>query len=159
MRLHRPTPLAMLAASTKGDRTMGRTLLGMLAGVIVGMLTISAIHAIGHAVYPPPAGIDPGNPDDLQAWVAAAPTGALVFVLAAWLVGTFAGASVGARIAKHARAAAFLVALVVMAGVGAMIVKVPQHPQWLTALGFMLPLPIAWVAARLFGPRPAPLPE
>ena len=138
---------------------MGRTLLGMLAGVIVCMVTISAVHALGHALYPPPPGLDPSNADDVPAWVAVAPTGALVFVLAAWLTGTFVGASVGARIARHPRAAAFLVALVVMTGVGAMIVKVPQHPQWLSALGFMLPLLVSWVAARLFGARPAPLPE
>lgn len=138
---------------------MTRTILGMLAGVATAILVIMGIEALGHALYPPPAGLDPGNPADVAALIAAAPTAALAFVLAAWLVGTFVGASVGARIARHPRAAAFLVALVVMTGVGAMIVKVPQHPQWLSALGFMLPLPIAWVAARLFGARPAPLPE
>jgi Na+-driven multidrug efflux pump len=138
---------------------MTRTILGMLAGVAAAILVIMGIEALGHALYPPPPGLDPRDPADVAAVIAAAPTAALLFVLAAWLVGTFAGAAIGARIARHPRAAAFLVALVVMTGVGAMIVKVPQHPQWLSALGFMLPLPLAWIAARLFGARPAPLPE
>lgn len=138
---------------------MTRTILGMLAGAITAIVVIMGIEALGHVVYPPPAGLDAGNPADMAAVIAASSTAALAFVLAAWLLGTFVGASVGARIARHPRAAAFLVALVVMTGVGAMIVKVPQHPQWLSAFGFMLPLPLAWVAARLFGARPAPLPE
>ena len=138
---------------------MTRTILGMLAAAITAIVVIMGIEALGHVVYPPPAGLDAGNPADMAAVIAASSTAALAFVLAAWLLGTFVGASVGARIARHPRAAAFLVALVVMTGVGAMIVKVPQHPQWLSAFGFMLPLPLAWVAARLFGARPAPLPE
>ena len=60
-------------------------------------------------------------------------------LLAGWL-GTFLGALVAAKIARHQTAAALLVALVVMSGVIGMIMKIP-HPGWLTVLGLLLPIP------------------
>jgi hypothetical protein len=38
---------------------MTRTILGMLAGVATAILVIMGIEALGHALYPPPAGLDP----------------------------------------------------------------------------------------------------
>ena len=38
---------------------MGRTILGMLLGVVTMMFTIYAVESIGHLLYPPPAGLDP----------------------------------------------------------------------------------------------------
>ncbi len=130
---------------------MGRTILGMLLGVVTMMLTIYAIESIGHLLYPPPAGLDPRNPDHLQMIVAVAPVRAMAMLVLGWTVGAFVGGWVGARIARHARAAAIAVALFVIAGVAGMIVIVPDHPKWVSALGLLLPIPVALVAARLAG--------
>lgn len=137
---------------------MGRTILGMLLGVVTMMFTVYTFEFIGHALYPPPAGLDPKNPDHLQIIIAAAPVGAMAMLVLAWTAGAFVGGWTGARIARHARAAAIAVALFVMAGVAGMIVMVPDHPKWVSALGLLLPIPVALVAARFAGRREKTLP-
>ncbi len=137
---------------------MGRTILGMLLGVVTMMFTIYAVESIGHLLYPPPAGLDPSNPEHMQMIVAVAPAGAMAMLVLGWNAGAFVGGWVGARVARHARAAAIFVALVVMAGVAGMIVMVPEHPKWVSALGLLLPIPVALVGARLAGHREKTLP-
>ena len=137
---------------------MGRTILGMLLGVVTMMFTIYAIESIGHLLYPPPAGLDPRNPYHLQMIVAFAPAGAMTMLVVGWISGAFVGGWVGARIARHARAAAIFVALVVMAGVAGMIVMVPDHPKWVAVLGLALPIPVALIAAKLAGRKEKTLP-
>lgn len=137
---------------------MGRTILGMLLGVVTMMFTIYAIESIGHLLYPPPAGLDPRNPEHVQMIIAVAPVGAMVMLVLGWTAGAFVGGWVGARIARHARAAAIAVALFVMAGVAGMIVIVPDHPKWVAILGLVLPIPVALIAAKLAGKREKTLP-
>ena len=130
-----------------------RSLLGVIAGVVVMWLVVAGIEFASHLVYPPPAGLDPMQPADLEKILAASPAAALAMVVAAWTLGAFAGGWVAARIAHHPRIAAVLVALGVMAGVAGMIAMMPHHPAWMSALGLLLPIPAALVAARLARPR------
>ena len=60
---------------------MGRTILGMLIGVVTMMFTVYALEFLGHALYPPPSGLDPKNPEHLQMIIAAAPTGAMAMLV------------------------------------------------------------------------------
>ena len=39
-------------------------LLGTLGGIVVAVLTVMVAEAAGHAIFPPPDGIDITNPDD-----------------------------------------------------------------------------------------------
>lgn len=142
---------------------MGRTLLGILLGAIVMWLTIFCLEFLGHALFPPPAGLDPQNPEHLKRIVAEAPVGAMAMLVLAWTAGAFTGAFTGAwtaaRLARHPRAAAVLIALVVMSGVIGMMIIVPEHPKWVSALGLLLPVPVALVAARVAGWREKTLPK
>ena len=138
---------------------MGRTILGMLVGLVVMWLTVTALEFLGHAVFPPPPGLDPTNPEHLQQIIAAASVGSLAMLVLGWVAGTFVGGWVAARIARHKRAAAIAVALFVMAGVAGMIVIVPDHPRWVSALGLLLPIPLALMAATLAGRREKTLPR
>ena len=138
---------------------MGRTILGMLAGVVVMFVTIMGIEAVGHLAYPPPPGLDPMNPAHEAAFaqfVLQMPPMAKAMLVLAWVAGAFVGGLVAAKIARHQNAAAIFVALVVMSGVVGMIMKVP-HPTWLAAAGLLLPIPVALLAARLVH-RPMLLP-
>jgi hypothetical protein len=110
-------------------------------------------------MFPPPAGLDPQNPEHLQMIFAAAPVGAFVMLVVAWAGGSFVGGWVAARIARHARASAVAVALFVMAGVAGMIVIIPDHPTWVAALGLLLPIPVALIAARFAARREKTLPK
>jgi hypothetical protein len=143
--------LATNARATDGDAAMGRTILGMLVGVVLAIAVIAAVEMLGHRFWPPPVGLDPTDPANeaaFAAFIAALPFAAKLTVLLAWLLGTFIGALAAAKIARHQTAAALLVALVVLSGVVGMIMKVP-HPTWLSVAGLLLPIPIALLAVRL----------
>lgn len=130
---------------------MGRTIVGMLVGVVVAVAVILAVEGIGHRFYPPPAGLDPTDPANeaaFAAFVASLPFAGKLMVLVAWVLGTFIGALAAAKVARHQTAAALLVALVVIAGVVGMILRVP-HPTWLSVAGMVLPIPVALFAVRL----------
>ena len=138
---------------------MLRTILGVLAGVLAMFAVIMAIEAVGHMIYPPPAGIDPMDPAHEAAFaqfVATMPFAAKAMLALAWTLGAFAGGFVAAKIARHPRGAAVLIALLVMSGVVGMILRMP-HPSWLAAAGLLLPIPAALLAARLARPKvPSP---
>lgn len=129
---------------------MGRTLLAVIAGAVVMWLTIFALEFIGHALFPPPPGLDPRSQADLASIMAQAPAGAMVMLVVAWIAGAFTGGLTAARLShRHKRGAAIAVALLVMAGVAGMIYLVPDHPVWVSALGLLLPVPAALLAAHV----------
>ena len=132
---------------------MWRSLLGIVVGAVVMWLVVAGIQFASHVIYPPPAGLDPMQPADLERILAASPVGALALVVVAWTLGAFAGGWVAARIARHPRVAGVLVALGVMAGVAGMIAAIPGHPMWMSVLGLVLPVPAALIAAKLAQPR------
>ena len=138
---------------------MLRTILGILLGFAAMWLVTAGIEFLSHAIYPPPAGLDPGVPEHLQIIIETAPTGALLLLVCAWSAGAFAGGWTAARIARHPRVAATVVAMIVMAGVVGMIVIVPQHPRWVSIMGLLLPVPIALIAAQLAQYREKTLPQ
>ena len=134
-----------------------RALLGVLAGLVVMFVVITAIEYIAHQIFPPPPGLDPRNPADLAAVLASQPVAGLAMVVLAWVCGPFAGGWLAARISSvWPRTAAVIVALVVMWGVVGMIVQLPAHPKWMSVLGLLLPVPAALLAARLARRKPTP---
>ena len=72
-----------------------RQILGVLAGVIVGGLIVFCVELVGHSLFPPPAGTDLSNPDDMNQLISTLPMSALVIVLVGWLLGSLAGAWTG----------------------------------------------------------------
>jgi cyanate permease len=116
-------------------------------------LTIFVLEFIGHALFPPPPGLNPQSQADLATIIAQAPGGAMAMLVVAWIAGAFTGGYTAARIShRHKRGAAVAVAVLVMLGVCGMIWLVPNHPVWVSALGLLLPIPAALLAAGLATP-------
>ena len=134
---------------------MGRTLLGAVIGLVTAAITIMLIEFAGHQVYPPPPGLNPMVTEDMAKIMQMLPLGAMLFVVAAWLIGAFDGGFIAALIARkgHPRAAAVVPALMVMAGVVGMIIQMPGHPTWMAIVGLLLPIQAAlagaWLATKL----------
>lgn len=135
---------------------MGRTILGVLAGVVVAWLVIVLCQFGSTALHPPPPGIDLRDPTQLAAFIEAAPLGAMLLVLAGYALGALLGGWTAARMARHKRVAALLIGALVLAGVIANFALIP-HPLWMAVTGVLLPLPAAWLGARLGPARPHPL--
>lgn len=136
---------------------MGRTILGALAGLVLAVITIMLVEFAGHAVYPPPPGLNPMVTEDMAQIIQLLPAGAMVFVVAAWILGAFDGGFVAALIARgnRPRVAAIVPALMVIAGVVAMIVQMPGHPTWMAIAGLLLPIPAALAGAALAAMLPS----
>lgn len=126
---------------------MGRTILGVLVGLVVAWLVMSLCEFGSLALHRPPPGLDLRNPEALALHIASAPLSAMLLVLAGWVLGAFLGGWVAARIARHRRVAALVIGALVVLGVVANNLMIP-HPLWMTIVGIALPIPTAWFAAR-----------
>lgn len=113
---------------------MIRQIVAGVAGLAAGVLVVSGIEAIGHAVYPPPPGLDFANPDAVRAAMQRMPPGALLFVVAAWLAGAFLGAWVATRLAHGIRIPGLVVGGLLLAATLANLFLIP-HPVWMAVAG------------------------
>ncbi|GAB3089380.1 hypothetical protein [Lysobacter terrae] len=133
---------------------MGRTILGIVAGVVVAWLAISLCEFASLFLHRPQPGMDLRDPQALAAYIAAAPLSSMLLVVLGWSIGAFGGGWVAARIARHKTVAALTIGALVLLGVIANNVMIP-HPLWMTIAGVVLPIPLAWLAARVARPRSA----
>ncbi len=121
---------------------MLRNVLGFVAGFLVAGTLVGIIEGIGHQVYPPPAGMDPNDPESIKAYMAQIPTGALLFVLIAWVLGTLGGAYVATRVAHQSpRICAACVAGMMLLSSIYMMIAIPS-PAWFWA-GALIGVPLA----------------
>ena len=126
-----------------------RNILAVIAGFLVGGLLNMAIVMLGPALIPPPAGVDPSDPESLARAIH-------LFeprhFLAPWLahaLGTFAGALVAWLVATTRRdAMAWIVGGLFLCGGIAASLMIPA-PAWFIAADLVLAyLPMAWLATR-----------
>ena len=123
---------------------MLRKLAAAIAAVIVAMITIQIVQMVGHLVYPPPADVEFGDPEQVREFMSTLPVGSILFVGAAWAIGTFTGTLAGALIARAgATPYAIVVGGFVLAGAILMLVIIP-HPWW-----FTIAAPLSIVAAAI----------
>lgn len=128
---------------------MLRSILAVLAGILVMGVTVAAVQWLGHSIYPPPPGIDPTQPDAMIALIAQMPAMALGMVLVAYAFGTFLGAFTATTISRaHKRGVAITVGVVMLALVALNFSAIP-HPTWMVVAGLAIPLPFALLAWRL----------
>jgi hypothetical protein len=126
-----------------------RYILAVVAGIVVAFMLVPGIEAIGHVVYPPPPDFDYIDPEQVRILVDSMPVGAFLFVLAAWLVATFAGGLLACFIARS-RPVLFtgIIGVFIFAASLANLMMIP-HPAWFTALALVtIPL-VAFGAGRI----------
>ena len=80
---------------------MLRYIIAVLGGLFAAAAVVVLIEAASRRIYPPPEGMDFRDPAQLQAFMDTLPPGALAMILAAWALGTLAGALVACRIARE----------------------------------------------------------
>ncbi len=107
---------------------MLRSVLSVVIGVLLGSVLILVVEILGHAMFPPPPGLDPENPESLRA----TPAGAMLTVITAWFAGAFGGGVAASLIAKRWAPAAWVVAATILLLAGATMAELP-HPLWMIA--------------------------
>ena len=126
-------------------------IIAVMGGIVVALTLIGVVQSIGHAVYPPPADLNIRDAEAFAAYRETLPAAAILFVLASYLAGAFAGPFVagwlagGPSLVYAALIGGVLLALTVMN-----LVAIP-HPIWFSVLA-ILGIP----AAAFFGGRLAP---
>ncbi len=133
-------------------KVLGRHVLAVLAGAVAGMLAVTAVQAVGHAIYPV-VNFEGADAAALEKLIAALPVGALLFVVLAWLAGGLLGGYTATCIAPgRSLMPAITVGMFLLAATAATLFAVP-HPVWMTVAGFIVPLPAAlaggWAGRRL----------
>ena len=109
---------------------MGRYVGAVIVGAVVAFGVVFGIEKVGHSMYPPPPGVDFSNAEALRGYIESAPSGALMWVLAAWVVATLAGGIAAGRIARsRPGVVSAMVGLVILIAAVVNLVMIP-HPTW-----------------------------
>ena len=125
--------------------------LASLAGVVVAVFVVAIVEMAGHAIFPPPAGLDPTNPADLERlWEVVQPAAKAMVVLA-WFLGSLTGSCTAIAISRRV-----VPAWVVGAIIAAFSLYASQmfpHPAWMVISAIVLPLVAVLVAKRLMASK------
>jgi hypothetical protein len=137
-------------------RNAGRSVLAVLAGIVVAMILMIAIEMVSSYLFPLPEGVSLHDHEAIRQHIDKLPVTAFLMVLAAWAIGSFAGAWVASRLAGRAKlihgliVGAFFLAATIMN-----LLMIP-HPAWM-ALGGIVGLVVAsYVGAKLAAGSPQP---
>lgn len=129
---------------------MKRLILGLVAGVLAGGLTVGIVETIGHAIFPPPPGVDASNPETLRTIIDQIPLGAKVAVIVAWGVGVLVGGIVAAMIARRGPMPAWWIGAILL-GMGAWTMLMIPHPAWMWIAAIVTTIIAAYGAGRIGG--------
>lgn len=129
---------------------MLRLILGIVAGLLVGLVVTATVEGVGHALFPPPPGVNLTDPSSLKTVMAQIPAEAKVTVLLAWFLGILAGASTANLVAGRRALAGRLVAAIVFAFAVWTMIAIP-HPVWFVISAVIAALLAALAADRAFG--------
>lgn len=107
-----------------------KRVLAVVAGLVVGMITLGLVEGLGHLIFPPPEGLDMTNMEVVAEYLKTAPIGAILWVMLAWIIGSFVGGAVATMIGKEfGRMPAYIVGGVLTLSGILNLVMVP-HPSW-----------------------------
>ena len=126
---------------------MLRTVLGIVADVLLAFAVLIGLEMAGDAAMPPPARLDPTNPEDLKQMVAAAPLAAKAWVVFGWFVAPLAGGWLARRLSGKGWAGWIIAGLILLGGI-ANILMIP-HPLWMQIAAVAAPLLAGAVVMRL----------
>jgi hypothetical protein len=132
---------------------MARNILAVIAGILAAGVTVFLVEMAAHFILPAPPGVDPSNPESLRANATNLPLSSLAAVLVAWCVGSFVGGLVAALVSRQQKMLCALVAALFIIGSGVATMVMIPHPIWFWIAAILLPLPCAWIGARLVGAR------
>ncbi len=134
---------------------MIRRIGALVAGIVVAFVVVALVEAVGHSIYGAPGPDVVADTELMREFVAGLPVGALLFVLAAWYLGTFCGGLLACFIAKSKPFFHASLIGVFLLGATVMNLLIIPHPIWFFIAGVVgilaSTLLTARVAERRFG--------
>ncbi len=125
-----------------------RSVLAIVLGALAAMLVIMACESLNALIYPPPPGTEPSDREAMNAYVSSLPPTGFILLLVGYAFGTFAGASLAARIGRHAPLTHGLIVGVLFLIATAKNYRQIPHPRWVWIVGLGVILPAAYAGVR-----------
>ena len=126
---------------------MVRTVLGLVAGIVVAFATVFLIDMAGHQIYPLPTDLNMDDYEAVGAYVQSRPAGASAFVLLAWLLAAVDGGLLAAMISRRAWTVWAVAGVVAVAGLATVLMI--SHPVLLQIGAVAAPLLGGFVASLI----------
>lgn len=117
---------------------MVRKILAVPAGLLAGGIGIFLIEALGHQLYPLPAGMNQNDMEGMKTYVTTAPFMALFFVIIAYAVGALVSGFVSTKVAAdRSKLYALLCGLIFLVQSIYMMYSLPT-PTWFWIAGILV---------------------
>lgn len=134
-----------------------RKILSVLCGIVLGMLVIGLIESLGHRLFPVPQEISQTYENqDTEALLAQISPKMLLFVLLAYISGSFVGGFITVWIGRS-KELSLITGLVLTLG-GAITVFMIPHPLWFILLSLAVYIPFSmlggWLLLKFFPETP-----
>jgi hypothetical protein len=131
---------------------MLRAILGLVAGFVAAGVAVFAAEMAGHALWPPPAGMDPMDPESIRANVHLVPLQAKIAVVTGWGLAALIGGVVAKLIART-NWSVWVIAALLLAAALYNLTYIPS-PIWMWVAGIAI-IPIGACAATKLVRLPA----
>lgn len=119
---------------------MFRSVMAILAGIMLGGLVVGSVEWLGHWLYPLPTGLDIDDPKELALAMAELPIGAFLMVLLAWFMGALCSAALASWLGRPESVLCGVLAAMVMLAFAVMMLIMIPSPLW-----FILVTPLVFV--------------
>ena len=134
---------------------MVKSIIAVVLAVLLAGVVIAAVQLVNTQIFPLPPGVAFNDREAMSRAVSSMPTGGFVLLLLSYTLGALAGGWLAARMAPRRPLLHAMIVGVLLLAAGVMnFVSIP-HPLWVTVLGLLIFLPMAWLGASLARPRSA----
>jgi hypothetical protein len=125
-----------------------------IAGAITASLTIFAVEAFSHNLYPVPVGLDEESADAMKIYVAGLPVTAFLLLIAAWALGSLLGGFVIGKLAPNPDSTRMAYIAGVALTISAILnfIQIP-HPIWVMLIGVLTFIPLVIVGYKFALPK------
>jgi len=128
---------------------MLKRILSVIAGASAGILIVIAGDMATHFFFPIPEGIAHNDKEALREMLTLIPTSALIIMMAFWLLSSFIGAFVAAKINKQSwRSSAIITGSVLMTA-AILNMLIIAHPIWMMITTILFYIPVAYLGGKL----------
>ena len=131
-----------------------RNVLAVIAGIFIGGLVNMGLIVLSPTLIPPPAGVNPADPESLKANIHLFEAKHFVMPFLAHALGTLVGALVAALIAAtHKMKMALIIGAFFLFGGIMMVLQVPS-PMWFNIVDLVgAYFPMAWLGGKFGGAK------
>jgi len=126
-----------------------RSILAVLAGIVVGFMVVAAVEFVDTTLFPLPRGLDMRDTAAMKQAMAHAPLAALILVIVGWGISALLGAWVAARIARAPRVLHGMIVGIFLLGAAITDMLEFPHPVWFWICGLLIFLPASYIGAGL----------